>query len=869
MIPNSMKNVFQLATLICLCAVGCNAPSNSSNLREGTDMAPLGIDWRVLNNLDGARPFTSELTLRNVSSDTLSTTDWTLYFNFVRLIDVASVPSEVTIAHINGDFYALEPTATFPPLAPGESFSFSFSANAWTVKESDAPSGFYLMLNEQTSEASQLVEVSDYAILPFTTREQTARQPGDNVQVPTPQSIFEANRRVQALPSQEIPHIVPTPARINYQDGVVSIDHETPIYYQAGLQTEATLLARELGQLLGDEPSISEATSEDVPGIFLRYGTFDLPQSLSGASDEAYRMVISTEKQIHIEGFSSAGVYYGIQSLKALLPPVVYTQTQDDLVFPAVRITDLPRFSYRGLHLDVSRNFHPKESVLKVLDLMALYKLNTFHFHVTDDEGWRLEIPGLPELTTIGSLRGHTLDEVDRLYPSHGSGPYPGQLPGSGYYSRADFVDILRYANQRHIEVITEIDVPGHARAAIKAMDARYNTLMEENNPSEATTYLLTHREDTSRYLSVQMWNDNVIDVCLPSTYTFLEKVFDELALMYREADAPFRFVHTGGDEVPTGVWLGSPACQESGIENLHDYFLENMQALLDKHEVRLAGWEEIAMTEGQGGKAPNPAFQNAGFLPYVWNNVWGWGMEDMAYRMANSGYEVVLANATNLYLDMAYDKHPAEPGFYWASFVDTYKPYSFTPMDIYKSATIDLMGNAINSQARYANHTRLTERGRNNIRGIQGQLWSERAETQERMEYLLFPKLIGLAERAWAQQPAWAKIEDDVIREARLSQAWNIFANQISARELPRLDYLYGGVAYRIPPPGAIIEDGKLYANVAFPGLKIQYTLATDTAFDRAQDYTGPINITEEMLLRTLSSNGRPSRAIAIAPSW
>ena len=857
-----------LATMVLCCVTGCNQSSDSNQPTSMPEPAPLAITWKVLSNLGSSDSFTSELELINASSDTLANSGWALYFNFVRLIESASAPDQVQVTHINGDFFSLIPTASFPKLAPGERFSFSFSSSAWAIKESDAPSGFYLDLNYGAPGDPEIVEVSDVTIRPFLTRDQTSRMAGDNLEVPTPASIYAANRRVKELPEQDIPLILPSPASIEYLNGSVTIDQTTPIYYQEGLQTEAILLSQDLGTLLGADLSISNTFTDGAPGIYLKIGAVELPENLNGANEEAYQLRTLSGNQIQIEGTNPSGVFYGIQSLKALFSPEAYARTQDVLTIPSLRIVDLPRFSYRGMHVDVSRNFHPKETILDVLDLMAFYKLNTFHFHVTDDEGWRLEIPGLPELTTIGSKRGHTLDESDRLYPSHGSGPYTDRLPGSGYYTRDEFLEILRYATDRHIEVITEIDVPGHARAAIKAMDVRYNTLMAQNKKAEAEKYLLTHPEDTSDYLSVQMWNDNVIDVCMPSTYTFLEKVFDELAAMYKEAEAPLRIIHTGGDEVPHGVWLGSPACHEAGIQNMHDYFLSNMHELLKKHDVRLAGWEEIALSESPNGKAPNPVFKDAGFLPYVWNNVWGWGMEDMGYRMANAGYEVVLANATNLYLDMAYDKHPSEPGFYWASFVDTYKTYVFTPMDIYKSATADLMDNTINRRTQYANHARLNNTGRANILGIQGQLWSERAETRERLEYLLLPKMIGLAERAWAQQPEWATIEDDAIRDARISQAWNVFANQAGSRELPRLDYIHGGTAYRIPPPGAVIENGTLYANVAFPGLTIMYTSNNDPSFGRAVAYTSPIEINEKTLLRTISQNGRSSRTIVVDPA-
>ncbi len=569
-------------------------------------------------------------------------------------------------------------------------------------------------------------------------------------------------------------------------------------------------------------------------------------------------------------------MFYGVQSLRALLPVDAYASPRDTLAVPAVTLLDAPRFPYRGFHLDVARNFQPKEAVLRLLDLMAFYKLNRFHFHLTDDEGWRLAVSGLPELTGVGGRRGHTTDERDRLLPSYGSGPLPDRLPGSGHYSPDDFVEILRYATARHIEVIPEIDVPGHARAAIRAMEARHARLLTEGRPDEATAYRLIDPEDTSTYRSVQLWNDNVLNVCVPGTYRFLEAVFDALVAVYAEAGAPLTTVHIGGDEVPAGVWERSPACAalieaSPDLHTTHDlwgYFLRRTSDLLAARGLTTAGWEEIALREttrdGRTVKTPDAAFARRGFRAYVWNNVWGWGAEDLAYRLANAGFPVVLANATNLYFDFAYDKHPDEPGFYWAGFTDTRSPYAFVPLDLFKSARRDALGRPL-APAAFAGHTRLTDAGRRNILGLQGQLWSETLVHPERLEYMAFPKLLGLAERAWAPEPAWARLDDPEAREAALNGAWSAFAHRLGRRELPRLDHLHGGIGYRLPPPGAVIEDGRLHANVAFPGLTIRYTTDGTEPTPASMVYTTPVAVDGPVRLRTFDTRGRGSRTVIV----
>ena len=700
------------------------------------------------------------------------------------------------------------------------------------IKEGDGPAGAYFVFRdaegrEQTPELAGEVNVAPFA------------QDTEFV-VPTPALLYDRNASLTLLGPGEVPPIVPTPVLLERGEGRVTLDSSWSIRFEAGLESEAALLAEDLSTILGAALTTAASPAGGERSIVMK------TVEMGGA--EAYHLKVG-DGRIEIRGTDRAGVFYGTRSLLALLPP----GTRETAEITAVSVADAPRFPYRGIHLDVARNFQDKAAVKKLLDLAAFYKLNRFHFHLTDDEGWRLAIAGLPELTEVGARRGHTNDERDRLVPSFGSGPDPDDSRGSGFYTRGDFVEILRYAHARHIEVIPEIDVPGHARAAIKAMETRYTRMTAEGRMAEAKEYLLCHPEDRSEYMSVQMWKDNVVDVCLESTYRFLSKVFDEIADMYKEAGAPLRIVHTGGDEVPHGVWEGSPACRRlldeqddvAGFEDLAAHFLRRLSDLLAEKGLATGGWEEIALVEEQHNgrtlKKPNPMFLGRGFRAWVWNNVWDWGAEDLGYRLANAGYEVVMSNATNLYFDLAYDAHPEEPGYYWAGFTDTRKPFELEPHDLFKSAWSDLKGRPIDP-ARYRDRVRLTEKGRRGVLGIQGQIWAENAKSESLMQYLAFPKLLGLAERAWSARPAWSRIEDDAERARALEEAWNVFANSLGQRELPRLDVLFGGVDYRLPPPGAKVEDGLVKANVAFPGLAIRYTTDGSEPTASSALYTEPV---------------------------
>ncbi|MEL6141950.1 MAG: family 20 glycosylhydrolase, partial [Bacteroidota bacterium] len=509
--------------------------------------------------------------------------------------------------------------------------------------------------------------------------------------------------------------------------------------------------------------------------------------------------------------------------------------------------------------------------VLKLIDLMSLFKLNKFHFHLTDDEGWRLEIPDLPELTSVGSNRGYTPNEEDHLHPSYGSGPTPGQAYGSGYYSRQDFIDIIKYAGERQIEIIPEFDLPGHARAAIKAMEAYARRTGDDS-------YLLSEATDTSIYRSIQGYPDNTINVCQESTYKFLVKVVAEVTAMYEEAAYPLTTLHTGGDEVPGGVWSGSPNCaellQELGAKAgnaeqtkniLSAYFLNRFRDILDQRGIRTAGWEEIAMERvpnetGAYQYVVNPALREANLLPYVWNTL-GENV-DLPYDLANAGYDVVLCNVNNLYFDLAYTTNPAEPGLYWGGFVDTYKAWAFAPYDLVKTVPRPWYGPGPSEEELRNTTTALRPEAQKHIVGIQGQLWSETVRGPAAQEYYLFPKLLGLAERAWSPTADWEDMADENNRIAALKNDWDHFANRIGQYTLPLLDkYLGGeGVNYRLPPPGARLIDGQLHIRTAFPGQPIRWYFGKDATADK--QYTAPIPIPAgpqlEVTLVTESKDGQ-----------
>jgi hexosaminidase len=545
----------------------------------------------------------------------------------------------------------------------------------------------------------------------------------------------------------------------------------------------------------------------------------------------------------------------------------------ESLVLDAVLIRDAPRFGYRGFMLDVARNFQPKAEVLRVLDLLARYKLNTFHFHLTEDEGWRLEIPSLPELVSVGSRRGHTLDSSRHLPPHWGSGPDPDRPWGSGHYSRADYIEILRYAQARHIEVIPELEMPGHARAAIKAMEARFAARSGKGDAEGARRYRLVDPDDRSQYTSAQNYHDNVMNPALESTYAFVERVVADLVAIHEEAGVPLRNLHMGGDEVPNGVWERSPAARgymrEHGLASVDELwfvFYGRVEQILKAHGIPLSGWEEIAVRktkrDGQPVLVPNPMFASRGWRAYVWNNVPGWGAEDLAYRLANGGYEVVLCPVTNLYFDLAWNQNPEERGLDWGGYVDLRKPFQFIPFDYYRNVRLDRRGQPVDPKL-FVGKERLSDYGRDNVVGIQGNLWSETLGAEGRLDRQLLPKLLGLAERAWAKDPDWALEQDPAKSEALFRDAWSEFVNVVARRELPRLER--AGYEYRIPTPGLKAEGGQVLASLELPGLTLRYTTDGSEPTASSPIVRGPIPLRGKVRVAAFDGRGRKGHSAVV----
>ncbi len=763
-------------------------------------------------------------TITNRDTRALAPAGWAIYFNALHGPNPGSVGGGFMIEDLTGDLHRLVPGAGFAGLAPGASIRIPYVTEL-LLNRSFVPKGPYIVFDAAKDVG---VPLSDYAAAPFDRR------------VATPENQFTLDSLTRVIPASELPPVFPTPVEVTPGAGSLRLTAMPAVEAPEGLKSEAALAAAYL------RPYFASSGMGSIP-LRLEVGVV-----AGQTSPEAYSLAVDPAQGVRIVGVSPAGVFYGLQSLRTLLPAPT---PRAGLVLPAIRVVDAPRFGYRGFMLDVARNFHPKPVVLRTLDVLARYKLNVLHLHLTDDEGWRVEISGLPELTTVGARRGHPPESEQHLQPAFGSGPVVDRLFGSGFYSHADYVEIVRYAAARHIEIIPEIEMPGHARAAIKAMRAN-------------AQYRLNDPDDRSVYTSVQGYPDNVINPALESTYGFIERVVSDLAAMHREAGAPLRHVHMGGDEVPRGVWIGSPAVkaymQSHGLASVDDMwfvFYGRVEHILKAHDILLSGWEEIAVRktsrDGHGTNIPNPDFAARGWRAYVWNNVPGWGAEDLAYRLANGGYDVVLSPVTNFYFDLAWNPNPAETGLDWGGYVDLRKPFDFIPLDYYRNTRLDRRGNPLDP-AVFAGKDRLTDYGRGHIVGLQGNLWSETLGGDGLVDYMLVPKLLSLAERAWAPDPDWARERDPAKSESLYREAWSRFVNVLGQRELPRLDRDVPGLSYRIPTPGLKVEGGTVRCSVEIPGFTLRYTTDGSEPTVRSAEVRGPIPMGGAVRVAAFNAAGR-----------
>ncbi|RYZ98483.1 MAG: beta-N-acetylhexosaminidase, partial [Moraxellaceae bacterium] len=476
----------------------------------------IGVVSNYTPEADGLK---GHITLNNTSSVALPAgeSSWRIYFHSVRGISAAETAG-LRMTHVQGDLHELAPTKAFAGLAAGATVDFPFHSGEWMVSYTDfMPRAFIAQGTNAVVFANTDTEQLTKFVDPITRPEQQLRfgiGKKDLYPVATAASRYQNNlaaNQIKVSSTDVAQRIIPAPKTIKVRKGSAIVDNSWRIQYAGRLTQEAGYLQKQLKAAgldiaiqSNDNPATDKVIILDVTG--------------KGVA-ESYDLAIDADK-ITINGGDNAGAFYGLQSLLRLLP----VERAGSFELPHLTISDAPRFSWRGMHYDMGRNFHGKEVTLRLIEQMAFYKLNKLHLHLTEDEGWRLQIPGLPELTDIGGARCFDLSEQSCLLTQLGTGPSKSGS-GNGYYTTADFIEILKFATARHIEVIPEIDMPGHARAAVKSMQARHKRLLAAGQKEAADQYLLSDPLDKSKYRTVQSYTDNSINVCLPSTYAFVDKV--------------------------------------------------------------------------------------------------------------------------------------------------------------------------------------------------------------------------------------------------------------------------------------------------------------------------------------------------------
>ena len=786
----------------------------------------------------------SFLNSSNVDFDSV----WSFHWNQQSsIVNNESIPDNIKYEYVAGQSYNILSFGKDYDLKSNESINIDFNQFGGVKRISDLPVGGFIVSN------NEIIDVKFTYDWKYADGIEKLDAPSsiDRYNLYSPSSI---------LSKSELEIITPTPSEITILDGESSLKSMYEIFIDENLDLDINTVNSILSQNFNIEfNNYSDSVDSDI-----------IVQFSEKFLKESYELSIN-ENKIQIKASDKAGALYGIQSLKQLM----LSSKLDNTKLKHVFINDSPRFSYRGMLLDISRNFYGPDKIKQILDYLSFFKINHLDFRLTDDEGWRLEIPGLEELTEVGSKRAYTKDEFESLIPMYGSGPDTNST-GSGYLSKGDFIDILQYANNRNIKIIPQISFPSHIRSAIISMDVRYQKYMELGNKDEAEKYLLSDPDDKSEYYSAQGFDDNIACICRESAFTFYEKVIDEIYLMYQEAEVEMDKFGVAADELPYGAWQNSPICnkfmEDNSIVGDYNALYEMMQTRvynkLLSYNATMTGWDDILLKlteKNQSETQIKDFFKGDDILLFVWKNDWGGGRQDMIYKYANLGYKTVMSNSSAFYFDMVDDKDLDNVGLSWSGYADYKDMWTVDVFDIFNDS-YGVKKNNI-SKEYIESSEKLKSTNRDNIIGIQSQIWSETIRNEDILDYMFMPNIIVFSQKAWSKDPKWISVQDKNEREITLDHEWNKFRNTIGQRVLPMIENIYGGLSYDLPKPGGIIKNDSLYANSAFPGLSIKYTLDGSLPNSESMNYKNPVKLNQDDIvnLRLFDNKGRGGYTIQV----
>jgi len=511
--------------------------------------------------------------------------------------------------------------------------------------------------------------------------------------------------------AQEV-SIIPEPTSVTKKEGSFSISAKTALCIKnAGQQKAASFFNKYLQSFYGFQLKVTVGTGAK--------NAITLVNTQKDAPKGTYTLE-SSSNGVVINGANEEGVFYGVQSLIQLLP----IEKNNTLTIPAVSIQDQPRFSYRGLHLDEGRHFLGMDFVKKYIDFIAMYKLNTFHWHLTEDQGWRIEIKKYPKLTTVGGYRNATI--IGR-YPGKGS----SNTKYGGFYTQAQIKEIVKYAADRFVTIIPEIEMPGHASAAIAAYP-ELSCFPNESTPAIPTMHSAATLEALKKpgtKIVQETWGV-FDDVFAPTenTFTFLQNVLDEVMVLF-----PSTYIHIGGDECPKESWKRSEFCQklikEKGLKDEHglqSYFIGRIEKYLNSKGRQIIGWDEIL----EGGLAPNAT-------------VMSWRGEKGGIEAAKEKHNVIMTPGGWMYFD--HQQNKKEDSVTIGGYTTIQKVYSYDPLP---------------KEMDPADHKY--------VLGAQANLWTEYISNTAKAEYMVFPRISALSEVLWTnkENKSWPSFEKKLLHE-------------------------------------------------------------------------------------------------------
>ena len=774
------------------------------------------INYKVITNWTALT--LNKITLKNVGNQRIvagNKFNWSIYFN--SLLTVKLEPehenSNFELTHVDGNLYKLTPTSNFVELKPSQIAIIWINSHAVLSRHFIFPRWYVCTPGEQpkivkNTDDDKLGFVSD-----FIRADQYKSSINDLSEPFTPEVRFEKYNVADLgyAPLRIIPNVKDSQLVLN-KKFEVNFDI-CSIIDNFGLDKIKLLQVK---KILGIHNNKDHDLSAHNSNHNIIINLEQRKANKVDQSEESYQININyNSKNIDITAFGQSGVFYAIQTLTSL------TETCDDsktLSVPSGVIEDSPRYDYRGLMIDAVKNFIKINDLILIIKAMAMYKLNKLILQLSHNEGWRIEIDGLPELTEVGAVRRHTENE-DAVLPAFGSGPHDN-TSGSGYYTIEDYKKILQVASNHCIEVIPRLIMPGNCTAAILSMKSRYNKF-KDHDLVRAEEFLLNSCEKNLDFDK----NSDVLNPTMESTYNFIDFIFNSMKTMHKDIQ-PLKLIYIGGYGI-FDKWSDSSLFESFKsktfvpvhVTSFYKYFL---------HRVVQIGWNNHGIKLGvhvNGAlQIPNEELLHESIMSCDNVVVYANNIErdirtlEKGYKLANAGYKVVVSNASHLILDHAQEPDPEEIGQYWATrYIDDKKVFSYKPDDLLSNTNqdhdVDMgIANFIEKQVQLQKPE--------NIIGIQAYLYTQQLRDIKTIHYQLFPRLLAFAERAWNKADWESSNFSD--REERFAEDWKNFANKVGYKELKRLQKL--GIHYRIPPPGILKVKSNVKLCALYPGFHYLY---------------------------------------------